>query len=71
MHTQFIGPVSVTIGADTEIPSECFQGVVLPDIKSVTPEDNLIPRMRKLQSFWKASPYYLEEASSKSEHCAL
>ncbi|KAL5576890.1 hypothetical protein UlMin_018589 [Ulmus minor] len=35
--------------------------VELPKINDVTPEENLVRRSLKLQNFWKASPYYLED----------
>lgn len=45
-----------------------FQDAELPNIKGVIVEENLVRRSLKLQNFWKASPYYLEETKSKSEY---
>ncbi|XP_062073587.1 uncharacterized protein LOC133777853 [Humulus lupulus] len=41
------------------------EDVVLPDIKGVMVEKDLIRRSMILQNYWKASPYYLEENVSK------
>lgn len=45
-----------------------LQDADLPDIKKVNVEENLVRRIVKFENYWKVSPYYLEEITSKSEH---
>ncbi|XVF86721.1 hypothetical protein PTKIN_Ptkin18bG0064800 [Pterospermum kingtungense] len=46
-------------------PFELFPDVELPDIKGVPEEKTLVVWNSRLQNYWKASPYYLEETVSK------
>ncbi|KAG6621172.1 hypothetical protein I3842_Q030100 [Carya illinoinensis] len=47
-------------------PFELFPDIELPNIKSVHKEETLVRESVKLQNFWKASAYYLDETVSKS-----
>ncbi|XP_060673286.1 uncharacterized protein LOC107421313 [Ziziphus jujuba] len=49
-------------------PFELFPDVDLPDIKNEVEETSLVCQIWKFESYWKVSPYYLEETTSKSEH---
>ncbi|KAH7518592.1 hypothetical protein FEM48_Zijuj09G0187700 [Ziziphus jujuba var. spinosa] len=42
-----------------------LQDIDLPDIKKVNEEENLVRRIVKFENYWKVSPYYLEENTSK------
>ncbi|GLT71445.1 hypothetical protein SLA2020_434610 [Shorea laevis] len=45
---------------------ELFPDIELPKIPTVTKEQEaLVREQRKLENFWKTSPYYLEESVSK------
>ncbi|XVE52005.1 hypothetical protein DITRI_Ditri02bG0085700 [Diplodiscus trichospermus] len=46
-------------------PFVLFPDVELPDIKGVPEEKTLVIWNSRLQNYWKASPYYLEENVSK------
>ncbi|KAG6657231.1 hypothetical protein CIPAW_04G075800 [Carya illinoinensis] len=46
-------------------PFELFPDIELPNIKSVHKEETLVRESVKLQNFWKASAYYLDETVSK------
>ncbi|XP_041009141.1 DNA-directed RNA polymerase III subunit RPC7-like isoform X1 [Juglans microcarpa x Juglans regia] len=47
-------------------PFELFPDIELPNIKSVHKEETLVRESVKLQNFWKASAYYLDETVSKN-----
>ncbi|PON87446.1 DNA-directed RNA polymerase III, subunit Rpc [Trema orientale] len=54
------------IGPVKQDPFVLFpEDVVLPAIKGVTVEKDLVRRSMILQNYWKSSPYYLEETVSK------
>ncbi|KAK9281892.1 hypothetical protein L1049_004799 [Liquidambar formosana] len=47
-------------------PFILFPDVELPDKNGVTEEKTLVIWNARLQNFWKSSPYYIEEKTSKS-----
>ncbi|KAJ7951696.1 DNA-directed RNA polymerase III subunit [Quillaja saponaria] len=53
-------------GFAAQEPFELFpEDVQLPDVKGVTEEQDLVRWSIKLQNYWKASPYVIEESTSK------
>ncbi|KAI3955127.1 hypothetical protein MKX01_034156 [Papaver californicum] len=43
------------------------EDVVLPDINDIKKETALVVWNKKLQTYWKLSPYYLEKPTKKSK----
>ncbi|XP_015886237.2 uncharacterized protein LOC107421502 isoform X2 [Ziziphus jujuba] len=54
-----------SFGYAKQEPFELFPDIDLPDIKKVNEEENLVRRIVKFENYWKVSPYYLEENTSK------